>query len=181
MPNFRNTVSRSPVSIFRTFLPSTKISPLSGRIMPSTHLIITDLPVPDPPITTSDSPFGTVRLMPSSTTFLPKRLWTFLSSIFASLMTRPSIRKQKRRHHIVRREDQDGCCHHCIRRRAANALRAALRVEAVEAAHDRNDEAEHGSLDEAGNDIIEFQEIDRVLDIDAGVEVERLRAHHKAA
>ena len=36
------------------------------------HLIITDLPVPDPPITTSERPFGTRQLMPFSTCLLPE-------------------------------------------------------------------------------------------------------------
>ena len=42
--------------------PSIRIEPLSGVIRPSTHLISTDLPVPEPPITTSDWPAGEVEV-----------------------------------------------------------------------------------------------------------------------
>ena len=45
-----------------TSSPSTKIWPASGRRMPSTHLIVTDLPVPEPPMTTSDSPGSIVEI-----------------------------------------------------------------------------------------------------------------------
>ena len=38
------------------------------------HLIITDLPVPDPPITTSERPLPTERLMPFSTFLRPEGL-----------------------------------------------------------------------------------------------------------
>ena len=45
-----------------TSSPSTKICPASGRRIPSTHLIKTDLPVPEPPMTTSDLAFGEFQI-----------------------------------------------------------------------------------------------------------------------
>ena len=43
--------------IWVTSSPSTRIVPASGRMMPSTHLIVTDLPVPEPPMMTSEFAF----------------------------------------------------------------------------------------------------------------------------
>ena len=45
------------------------------------HFSITDLPVPEPPMTTSEWPFGTDRLTPFSTCFGPKLFLTFSSTM----------------------------------------------------------------------------------------------------
>src|SRR5262245_38479581 len=156
------------------------IEPESGRSMPRIVLIITDLPVPDPPITTIDWPFGTERLMPFRTFFGPKALWTPLRTIWpASSIV--SLREQKRGEDEIGGEDEDRRAHHRIGGGAADALRPALRVEAVIAAHERDDEAEHGGLDEARAYVAELQEVDGVLDIGIGVEAERARADDVAS
>ena len=70
--------------------------------MPSTHLIITDLPVPEPPITTSELPGWIVRSTPSSTTLAPKRFLTPISSTFAVLLMR-AMTGQSVNNRLVRR------------------------------------------------------------------------------
>ena len=62
--------------------PSTRIVPSSGRMMPKMDLMVTDLPVPEPPMITSDDPGAITRSTPSSTTLEPKRFFTPRSSIF---------------------------------------------------------------------------------------------------
>ena len=64
--------------------PSTLIDPDSGTNNPWIHLIVTDFPVPDPPMITSDSPFLTWRSTPSKTTFFPNALWTSVIWTFNS-------------------------------------------------------------------------------------------------
>jgi hypothetical protein len=51
-------------------------------MMPSTHLMVTDLPLPEPPIMTRDSPLATEKSIPSSTTLGPKRLLDALKDNF---------------------------------------------------------------------------------------------------
>src|SRR6202000_1292852 len=124
-----------------TSFPSTKICPASGFRIPSTHLIITDLPVPEPPMTTTDSPRPSVRSSPSSTTLSPKRFFTprssTLGSTFASAMGEDHGGED-----IVGREHQDRGAEPRVGGGGTHALRAALGVEAVVAAHQRDDEAE---------------------------------------
>src|SRR5690606_29185910 len=102
------------------------------------HLISTDLPEPEPPMTTSDCPFSTARSMPSSTTLEPKDLRTPLSSIFAVMA---SLGEEHGSEDVVRQQDQDRGRDHRVGGRLADALRAAPRVEAVIAAHQRDQEA----------------------------------------
>ena len=52
--------------------PSSRISPASGVTRPRMHFSSTDLPVPEPPITTRLSPRFTVRFTSRSTCLLPK-------------------------------------------------------------------------------------------------------------
>jgi hypothetical protein len=49
-------------------------------------LMVTDLPWPEPPITTRLRPGATSRSMPSSTTLSPNRLWTPVQASFGVLM-----------------------------------------------------------------------------------------------
>jgi hypothetical protein len=49
-------------------------SPGPAVMMPRMHFSITDFPVPDPPMITSEWPLGTLRLTPFSTCFGPKLL-----------------------------------------------------------------------------------------------------------
>ena len=62
MPNLRRSSSMVARSAPTTSTPSIWIEPLSGIIRPSTHLISTDLPVPEPPMTTSDCPAGEIEV-----------------------------------------------------------------------------------------------------------------------
>ena len=54
--SLRRTLSRCEPDRPTTSSPSMRIEPESGWMRPRMHLSITDLPVPEPPITTSDSP-----------------------------------------------------------------------------------------------------------------------------
>ena len=74
MPNLRRSSFMVERSAPTTSVPSTRIEPLSGTMRPSTHLISTDLPVPEPPITTSDCPAARSRSTPCSTFLAPKLL-----------------------------------------------------------------------------------------------------------
>ena len=86
MPNLCMISSRSPDDMRVTSWPSISIEPLSGFIRPMMHLISTDLPVPEPPITTSDWPFGTSRSRSLSTTLRPKALHNPRTLILMSLL-----------------------------------------------------------------------------------------------
>src|ERR1700733_6994644 len=153
MPNFFSIASRARPPMRVTSSPSTKILPSSARRMPNTHLIITDLPVPEPPITTKDSAAPILRSMPSSTTLSPKRFLTPRSSILGVPCAAISVSEQEGGEEIIRGKDQDGRRHNGIGRRRTHALRAALGMKAVVAAHQRDDEAEHRNLDHAGNHV----------------------------
>ena len=74
-----STCGRASVS------PAMVTLPASGGTRPSRHLSSTDLPVPDPPITTRLWPLGTAKLIPRSTAFGPKDL----------RMSRASIMRQR--------------------------------------------------------------------------------------
>jgi hypothetical protein len=75
--------------------PSILIEPLSGRIRPRMHFSSTDLPVPEPPITTIDSPGATSSSMPCSTFFWPNALVTPRSEILGETMRRTDQRAKK--------------------------------------------------------------------------------------
>ena len=85
--------------------------------------------------------------MPFSTCLGPKALAHVLQDYVT--VSHRSLRKQQVGEDEVGGEDEDGGGDHGIGGGAAHALRAALRVEAVVAAHDGDDEAEDGGLDEA--------------------------------
>ena len=74
IPNLRRNSSMVVPEAPTTSTPSTRIEPLSGVIRPSTHLISTDLPVPEPPMTTRERPAGRSRSTPLSTRLGPKLL-----------------------------------------------------------------------------------------------------------
>ena len=54
MPNFFITRSRAAPLIWVMSSPSTRMVPSSGRMMPRMDLMVTDLPVPEPPMITSE-------------------------------------------------------------------------------------------------------------------------------
>ena len=94
MPNFRITRSRSFGLMPTTSSPSMQMLPCSGSNSPSTHFSITDLPTPEPPMTTTDSPTPTFRSSPFKTTLDPKdmcrlRIWIFAG---VSVMCRKTAR-----------------------------------------------------------------------------------------
>ena len=74
MPMRARTCSRSRRSMRRMSWPSISITPASGSIRPRMHFSSTDLPVPEPPITTIEVPGITSRSTPSSTRLSPKLL-----------------------------------------------------------------------------------------------------------
>src|SRR5579885_51794 len=173
MPNFLSTASRARPCRWVTSCPSTKILPESGRRIPSTHLIITDLPVPDPPMTTSDWPASSVRSIPSSTTLRPNCFLTPRSSTFGVVADLAmSVREDHRSENVIRGKDENGGADHRICGGRAHALRAAPGIEAVVAAHKRDDEPEHGRLDQAGGDVLIGDEVGGVAQVDRAVEVE---------
>src|SRR5262245_51438937 len=125
--------------------PPNRTSPFSGVIRPSAHLMATDLPVPDPPMITSDWPGATVRSTPRSTSLPPKRLWTFLSSRIGAAVIDMSSQADAGEdgcEDVVGGEDQHRSAHDCQRRRASDAAGASLRTVALVAAHDGDDGAE---------------------------------------
>src|SRR6185312_9691732 len=71
MPIPARTCSRSLRGMASRSHPSISISPSSGSIRPRMHFNSTDLPDPEPPITTIDVPGRTSRSMPSSTILGP--------------------------------------------------------------------------------------------------------------
>ena len=73
-----------------TRLPSTQISPSSGSSSCTTCLIVTDLPVPEPPITTTELPLGIESEAFLRMTFLPNALETFRNSMAMSSSGGPS-------------------------------------------------------------------------------------------
>ena len=86
MPMRARAASRAGRSIASTFCPSISMLPASGSISPRMHFSSTDLPEPDPPITTMDVPGITSRSTPSSTSLSPKDLHTPRSRIFGTVV-----------------------------------------------------------------------------------------------
>ncbi len=83
MPKGRRIFSRSRPVRPTVSWPSTRMLPASGRSSPRMHLMSTDLPEPEPPITTTDSPVPMLRSTPRRTFFAPKDLWSPATAIFA--------------------------------------------------------------------------------------------------
>ena len=69
--------------------PSIVTLPPSGRRRPSRHLSMTDLPTPEQPITTTDSPLAMSRSRPSRTTVPPNALRTPRRAILGSFAPPP--------------------------------------------------------------------------------------------
>src|SRR5581483_3754247 len=183
MPNFFMTRSRSEADMPTTSSPSIRIEPASGWMMPRMHLIITDLPVPEPPITTSDLPLGTSRSTPSSTTLLPNRFFRPRTLIFrsASAILSSSAREEEFGEDVVQDQNHDHGRGDGIGRRLADALRAALGIEAVIAAHQRDREAEDRRLHQAGEDVLEGGTLGDVLQEVGFVEPQLVHADEIAA
>src|SRR4051812_31654979 len=97
--------------------PPIFIDPESGLTIPSILLIITDFPVPEPPMTTSDRPFGTEIVIPFRTCFGPKAFRTPLRTMWAFSLIGASSREEDGRECEIRREYQDIGTHDGICRR----------------------------------------------------------------
>ena len=82
---------------------------------------------------------------------------------------------------VVGGEDQDGGGDDGVGRGLADALGAAAGVEAVVAAHQRQQEAEDGGLGQARVDVGGGEVVERVLDVGGGVEAEPRGADEVAA
>src|SRR4051794_14643072 len=106
MPNLDKKASRLRPESRVTSSPSTLIVPASGRRIPSTHLMVTDLPLPEPPMMTRESPGFTVISTPSSTILDPKRFFTPLSSIFAVPFIAISLGEKHGSEDVIRRQNQ---------------------------------------------------------------------------
>jgi len=74
MPMRSFSASRSRRGMARMSRPSISMVPASGAISPRMHLMVTDLPDPDPPRMTMPWPARMSRSTPSSTCFAPKDL-----------------------------------------------------------------------------------------------------------
>src|SRR5579859_1211147 len=139
MPNFFITRSRSRWLIPTTSSPSIRIEPLSGRIRPSMHFSVTDLPLPDPPMITIDSVWAMSSDTPSSTVLGPKDLCRSMSWILGWVM---SLLEEEGGYHIIEEQDQDRGRHHRIGGGLTDALGAALGMVAVIAAEDGHHQPE---------------------------------------
>src|SRR5579872_6510758 len=106
--------------------------------------MVTDLPLPEPPRMTSESPGRMERSTPSSTLLRPKRFLTPRNSIFGTPFTRGLSGENQRRHQIIRRKNQNRRRHHRIGGCSAHSLRPTFGIKSIVAAHQRDDETEHG-------------------------------------
>src|SRR5690606_37184065 len=108
--------------------PSISIVPLVGLSSPRMHLISTDLPVPEPPITTSDSPLAISRSTPFSTFLGPKDLCRSLTRMLGGedcfVISLLPCKKQFS-DEVVRQQDQYGRGNNRIGGGSSHALCAA--------------------------------------------------------
>ena len=157
MPNFCIRRSRAARRSPTVSMLSMRIDPVSGSSNPRMHLTRTDLPVPEPPMTTRLSPVAQSMSRPSRTRLRPNDFVSPRTEIFgneASVMTnRPSSREEGLGDHVIEDENQHRSRDNGIGRRPADPLRPAARVIAVIAPHQSHDKAEHGSLDQTGDDV----------------------------
>src|SRR6266700_5431632 len=106
------------------------------------------------------------RSMPSRTIFGPKHFFTPLSSILGLTAICRSLAEEDGGEDVVRRQNQDRSRDDRIGGGRADALRAALGMEAVVATHQGDDEAEYRRLDQTGHHVLLRDEVRSVLQID---------------
>src|SRR5262245_12528948 len=109
-------MSRSRGRTSLTSLPSISIKPLSMSSSPAMVLRSVDLPQPEGPTRTANSPEETLRSMPRSTSTGPKRLcspWMVRSAMVASPLDRAhrDAAHQEALHGCHREEDRHGAEH----------------------------------------------------------------------
>src|ERR1700677_5009250 len=92
--------------------PSISIVPASGSSRPRIHFSNTDLPDPEPPITTIEVPGGTSRSTPSSTTLSPNLFASPRSRILGTVVligrrsfAPYSLREEHLGQHVIERQD----------------------------------------------------------------------------
>src|SRR5438445_7796882 len=73
----------------------------------------------------------------------------------------------------VGQQNRQRSADHRLRRRASHSLRAARGVVATNAAGERENQAEHGSLDQAAPQIVETDKLKRVVLIDHRIRAEK--------
>src|SRR3989338_4274450 len=169
------------------FVPSTSSAPLSGRRMPITCFRNTLLPHPERPITTSVSPFSTVRSIPFRTSLPLKDLTSFLASITPSppfqllvvsahsALGTPSASPKEGvgacdeikndGEKSVRDDDQEERRDHGLRRRQPHALGAALDPHALVAGDHADDRREYKRLEKTREDILQDKRLERHLQV----------------
>src|SRR5664280_1169263 len=189
MPNLRRISRQWAGSQLVRSSPSMMTCPRSGGMSPMRCLRSTLLPAPEPPTITSDSPAGTSRLMPRSTSRPAKLFQRSMTAIFGracaavaamrspgspAAIAAPLRSEEDLREEEVRHQDHDRAHHDRAGRCPANAFGAAGREEPFAAPGHRQDEAEDGGLDQPGRDVVHVQELERLLPVGNGV-----RAHER--
>ena len=166
MPQRRRMFLASSSSRPIIFSPSTSISPSAGVCRPMIERISTDLPVPEPPTTPRISPRQTSRSRSSWMTCSPKRLasprtvmigWDVAHSQPTELKKTANTASRT----ITRKIDWTTAV--VVRRPTSS--RIALDQHALEAAGQRDDEAEHRRLDQADPQIGERDDFLQSLDV----------------
>src|SRR6185436_5086749 len=171
MPNLRRNSVISRLPSFSTATPSTSTERASGFRSPMTCFRSTLLPVPEPPMITSDSPAATSRSTPSSTSLGPNDLWRSRIAILEGTFTRAS--EEDPGEEEVRDQDGDARHHHGRRGGPPDPLGAARGVEPLLAPDGGEQEAEDRRLDQPREEVGQVHVLEGAVDV--GV---RVRAHH---
>src|ERR1700730_4952760 len=92
-----------------------------------------------------------------------------------------SIPKENSRQQIVAHENEDGGRDDGVGGGGADALSAAFGIEAVVATHQRDVQVEHSGVTQTLSHIAGFKIMPGLRDVIAGVELQPIDAHQKAA
>src|SRR5688500_2183626 len=147
------------------FSPSAMISPPSGWMFPIISRSSVDFPEPDPPMTTSVSPSKTSRRIESSTVCAPNRLVTSMTWMAVSGMRLQAEVVEHAGEHQVDGDQGDDRVDDGFRGGIADAFGAAGDVEAEEARQAADQGAEDAGLHQAGQEILEFDDVEDALDV----------------
>src|SRR6516165_3813108 len=184
MPILRIKRSRAWRRCRTVSTPSMRIEPASGSIKPRMHLTSTDLPAPEPPMTTRLCPAAQSMSRPSSTQWSPNDFFSPLTEIFGTaifdgaglIAGRRSLPEEGGGEHVIGDEYHDRGRNHRIGRRLPHSLRPALRVITVIAAHQRHDQPKNAGFDETRHHIPGFEILLGVGQIRRRIEVEPVDA-----
>src|SRR5579859_96250 len=151
--------------------------PASGFSSPRQSLRIVLLPEPAIPSRTLVSPRFSSKETWSSTVSSSKLKETSSKIIALWIVSGVSSKsgmlgqgEEELCEHGVRGQDQHGRSDHRLRGCATDALRAALGIHAVVAAHRGDDEAKNQRLDQAGNYVIVLERLIGAVPVLVGVE-----------